>query len=250
MRLMLSLLFGTLKKKRSLEDSITKIQSGDVQLREELIVSFKPFIAKTVSSVCKRYINDSDDEFSIGLIAFNEAIDKYSTEKGSSLLAFAETLIRRRVIDYLRSQSRKQVILMDLQNDDDEDQTQSFLESEKSLQEYHKEMDAQKRREEILLYQEELKEFDVKFSDLVELSPKHSDARKSAILIANTLAQDPDLMKILYEKKRLPIKTLEEKVSVSRKTIERNRKYIIAIAIIISGPYTYLKDYIKGVLDE
>ena len=49
----------------------------------ELIDSYKPFIAKTVSSVCKRYIHESDDEFSIGLIAFNEAIQKYIPKKGT-----------------------------------------------------------------------------------------------------------------------------------------------------------------------
>jgi RNA polymerase sigma factor len=38
-------------------------------------------------------------------------------------------------------------------------------------------------------------------------------------------------------------------VKVSRKTIERNRKYIIAIALILIGDYVYLKDYIKGVLE-
>jgi RNA polymerase sigma factor len=38
-------------------------------------------------------------------------------------------------------------------------------------------------------------------------------------------------------------------VDVSRKTIERNRKYIIAIALIMTGDYVYMKDYIKGVLE-
>ena len=96
-----------LKKKRSLEETILKIQQGDSKLRNDIIHSYKPFIAKTASTVCNRYITESDDEFSIGMIAFNEAIDKYSSEKGSSLIAFAEIIIKRRVIDYLRSQSKR-----------------------------------------------------------------------------------------------------------------------------------------------
>jgi len=39
-------------------------------------------------------------------------------------------------------------------------------------------------------------------------------------------------------------------VAGSRKTVERNRKYIIAMAIIITGDYVYLKDYLKGVLNS
>jgi RNA polymerase sigma factor len=54
---------------------------------------------------------------------------------------------------------------------------------------------------------------------------------------------------MLFSNKRLPIKQLEKMVDVSRKTIERNRKYIIAIALILASDYVYMKDYIKGVLD-
>ncbi|WP_230129229.1 RNA polymerase sigma factor SigI [Bacillus sp. CECT 9360] len=250
MSFLLSGLFSASKKKQSLEETVLKIQDGDLFLRNELIGSFKPFIAKTVSSVCRRYINESDDEFSIGLIAFNEAIDKYSSDKGSSLLAFAEILVKRRVIDYIRNQTRRrQDIILDLSlENNEEDQSQTFLETEKSMQEYEKLKEVEKRREEIGLYQKRLSEFDVSFSDLVENSPKHSDARKGAIAIAKTLVSDPAMNEILLTKKRLPIKQLEEKVSVSRKTIERNRKYIIAVALILNGDFLYLHDYLKGVI--
>ena len=104
---MLCLLFMAKKQKCSLESKVLLIQQGDTTLQNELIHSYKPFIAKTVSSVCKRYIHESDDEFSIGLIAFNEAIQKYTPEKGNSLISFSEVLIKRRVIDYIRLQSTK-----------------------------------------------------------------------------------------------------------------------------------------------
>lgn len=242
---MLGLLFPPFKKK-GLEEIVLKIQNGENALRNELISSFKPFIAKTVSSVCRRYINESDDEFSIGLIAFNEAIDKYCPKKGSSLLAFAETLVKRRVIDYLRSHARRQDHILDLTLENDQNTTQSYLETEKSMQEYEKFKETQKRKEEIGRYQERLLEFDVSFSDLVQNSPKHADARKGAIAIAKLLVSDPELNRFLLAKKRLPIKQLEEKVSVSRKTIERNRKYIIAVSLILNGDFLFLQEYIKG----
>ncbi|PLT34414.1 RNA polymerase sigma factor SigI [Bacillus sp. V5-8f] len=244
---MLNLIFTPFKKKGSLEETVMKIQNGDGPLRNELISSFKPFIAKTVSSVCRRFINESDDEFSIGLIAFNEAIDKYCPTKGSSLLAFAETLVKRRVIDYLRSQSRKQDLIVDLGLDNEESSAQDYLEAEKSMQEYVKLKEAEKRREEILRYQKRLSEFDVTFADLAQNSPKHADARESAISIAKLLVNDPELQEKLLAKKRLPIKQLEAKVKVSRKTIERNRKYIIAVALILNGDFFYLHEYIKGI---
>ncbi|MFD0825103.1 RNA polymerase sigma factor SigI [Neobacillus cucumis] len=250
MSLMLSLLFMTKKKKKTLEESVKLIQQGDRILLNELIESYKPFIAKTVSSVCKRYIYESDDEFSIGLLAFNEAIEKYSSERGSSLLSFSEVLIKRRVIDYIRKQTKNQHISLDFQTSSlEEESPGTVIVNELSLENYHKKTDEQLRKDEIIQFQQLLKTFDLNFSDLVENSPKHADARKNAILTAKMIVDHPELKEILLEKKRLPIKQLEKMVDVSRKTIERNRKYIIAIALILSGDYVFLKDYIKGVLE-
>ncbi|MBT2690421.1 RNA polymerase sigma factor SigI [Bacillus sp. ISL-47] len=247
---MLSLLFMAKKRKRTLEETVELIQQGDTVLHNELIESYKPFIAKTVSSVCKRYIHESDDEFSIGLIAFNEAIQKYSQDKGSSLISFSEVLIKRRVIDYIRKQSKYQNLSFNGGANLDEDETAgSTIEDELSIEDFRKKTDEELRREEILQFTQILQQFDLSFADLIEQSPKHADARKNAMAVAGILVENDELKTILLEKKRLPIKQLEGYVSLSRKTIERNRKYIIAISLILAGDYVYLKDYIKGVLE-
>lgn len=247
---MLSLLFMTKKKKRTLEESVRLIQQGDQTLLNEIIDSYKPFIAKNVSAVCKRYIGETDDEFSIGLIAFNEAIDKYSPERGSSLLSFAEVLIKRRVIDYIRRQTKNNHININFNDGYQEDESPgNFIINELSYEDYQKEIEVNRRKEEILQFQEMLKTFDLSLNDLVESTPKHVDARRNAILIAKTLVEHEELRKLLLEKKRLPIKQLEQMVNVSRKTIERNRKYIIAIALVLMSDYIYMKDYLKGVLE-
>ncbi|MEK3989327.1 RNA polymerase sigma factor SigI [Robertmurraya sp. FSL R5-0851] len=248
---MLGLLFLPKKKKRSLEETVLAIQNGDQALQNELIYQYKPFIAKTVSSVCKRYISETDDEFSIGLIAFNEAIQKYSSDKGSSLLSFAEVIIKRRVIDYIRQQIKHQNLSMDANGfEENEDEvSQSSLEANMSLEEYHKQTDDELRKQEIIRFSKLLTEFDLTFKDLVENSPKHADARKNAMLVAREIVSNEEIKQFLVEKKRLPIKQIENSVSVSRKTIERNRKYIIAIALILMNDYLYLQEYIKGVLE-
>lgn len=247
---MLSLLFMAKKKKRTLEETVLLIQQGEQYLLDEIISAYKPFIAKTVSSVCRRYIYETDDEFSIGLIAFNEAIEKYSTERGSSLLSFSEVIIKRRVIDYIRKQSKNQHLSFDLTNDTkDEESAGTIIVNELSLDDYNKKNDDQLRKDEILHFQKLLTTFDLSLSDLVENSPKHFDARKNAIIIAKMLVENQELKELLFTNKRLPIKQLEKMVDVSRKTIERNRKYIIAIALILSGDYIFMKDYIKGVLE-
>ena len=62
-------------KELPLEDMIALAQQGDQHVQNYLLKTYHPFIAKCVSEVCKRYIDPKrDDEFSIGLSAFNEAI--------------------------------------------------------------------------------------------------------------------------------------------------------------------------------
>lgn len=241
----------TKKKKNSLEESVHLIQQGDRILLNDIINAYKPFIAKTVSSVCKRYIYESDDEFSIGLIAFNEAIEKYTPERGSSLLSFSEVVIKRRVIDYIRNQSKHQHMNLDLTSASHEEESSGMaIVNELSMVDFHNKTNEQLRREEIIHFQKLLTTFDLSFSDLVENSLKHADARKNAILVAKILVDDQELKEWLLEKKRLPIKQLEKRANVSRKTIERNRKYIIAIALILSSDFVFMKDYIKGVLER
>jgi RNA polymerase sigma factor len=247
-RLVLSLLFK--KRKNTLEETVALIQQGDSHLHNELIEAYKPFIAKTVSSVCKRFIHESDDEFSIGLIAFNESIDKYQPEKGSSLLSFAEVIIKRRVIDYIRKNSKNIPLRFDISEEYTDDESKGIsLENELSIENHKKKTEEEMRRGEIVEFQHTLKEFGLSFQEILEQSPKHMDARKNAMTVALKISNSLDLSEILWAKKRLPIKELESHVDISRKTIERNRKYIIAMAIILKGDYQYLKDYIKGVLE-
>lgn len=246
---MLSLLLRQAKKKNTLEDTVLLIQQGDKELQNQLIEQYKPFIAKAVSSVCKRYISEIDDEFSIGLIAFNDAIEKYSPEKGSSLFAFAELVIKRKVIDYIRKEARTPyTINIELQEQDESEFSQSKIEADLSINEHTKLIEQEHRKEEIIYFQHCLLDFKLTFEEIVEQSPKHFDARKNAVEVAAKLVEDNELREYLFTKKQLPVKQLEKQVAVSRKTIERNRKYIIAMAIIISGDFVYLKDYIKGVL--
>ncbi|WP_349305550.1 RNA polymerase sigma-I factor [Bacillus sp. FJAT-49736] len=245
MKTMLNLLLK--EKNKSLEETVVSIQKGDEAALQDLLLKYKPFIKKTVSSVCKQYIDDSDDEFSIGLIAFHEAIMKYDHDRGASLLAFAEVIIKRKVIDYIRSNSKYKEISMQLgTNDNDTNGTVQLIEDNISIEEFNIKRDEEKRREEILRFQELLKMYKLSFNDLIKHSPKHEDARINAFIAAKVIVEDQELLQQLQENKKLPMKLLEKKVIVSRKTLERNRKYIIAVALILAGDFLYLQEYLKG----
>jgi len=89
------------------EIKVARIQHGDVKLRNQFITDYQPLVAKITSRFCKRYVDPSqDDEYSVALMAFNEAINQYSKDAGVTFFSFAETVIRRRLIDHLRKESR------------------------------------------------------------------------------------------------------------------------------------------------
>ncbi|MBM7578288.1 RNA polymerase sigma factor [Jeotgalibacillus terrae] len=240
------LLFGLYKfsSKATLEEKVKQIQIGDTELLSEVLEAYKPFVKKTASKVCRRYIYDSDDEFSVALIAFHDALIKYQPDKGASVISFSELVIKRRVIDYLRThQKEKQEILFEPGSESVE--SAGYLENDQSMKAFASEQDAEARKEEILRYSASLKEYGLSFNELAVSSPKHKDARENAVFIAKLVSSNSEWFAELRRKKRLPIKQIEKEVDVSRKTIERNRKYIIAVAILINGHFPYLYEYVK-----
>ncbi|WP_458411998.1 RNA polymerase sigma-I factor [Schinkia sp. CFF1] len=238
------------KSKRSysegeIEELVFRAQSGDERVRHDLLDQYKPFVKKVVSKACKRYISESMDEFSVGLLALNEAVDQFNKDQGSKFLTFATVVINRRIIDYIRKESRHQHILLSDEEDEDGNIQENYIERKTSLDKYEADEVSKNRVEEIKEYQKLLFSYGITFEVLSNECPKHMDARENAKLIAKTVAEDVEIRTSLVEKKRLPIKDIESLVSCSRKTIERNRKYIIAIALIYIGEFNALKSYIE-----
>ena len=236
------------KKGTSLDHQVELAKQGDELTRNDMLKKYQPFIAKSVSEVCKRYIDPAkDDEFSIGLLAFDEAIEAYSEEKGSSFLSFARLVIKRKVIDYIRNEQKYPTLSSLDEEYYDEEQMENPSEVAAAKDRFQMETESWHRQQEIREFKEQLKQYKMSFEDLIEASPKHRDARESAVQVARLVFEDNDLKQQVLEKGRLPIKGLVDRVEVSKKTLERNRKFIIALVLIFHGDYVYLKDYLKGV---
>ena len=235
-------------EKASPESVVERIVQGEPGLRDTFIAAYRPYIAKVTSRFCKRYIDPTcDDEFSIALSAFNEAIDQFSPTAGKSFLGFAETVIRRRLIDYVRKEQRHAhtVPMSAFDTEDDEDTPVNPVETGEALAVYDKERQSELRRYEIEAFTARLKPFGISFMELADKSPKHADSRAMLYGIGARLASDAQLFALIEVKRQLPIKELTLLSAVSRKTLERNRKFIIAAAIIMQGDYPHLQAYLE-----
>jgi RNA polymerase sigma factor len=232
---------------------ILQVQQGKEDVRESIIKKYLPFILKVTARTCKRFIRlEEDDEASIALMAFNEALDKYNLEQNTSFFSFAETIIKRRIIDYFRKSQKgpQDMPWSSLTKDgEEEEDTVSKLDklTWKESEKIHFEKEiTELRSEEIVEYSVKLREYGIEFRDLVAVSPKHQDARVTAYQIAKIICENEIYRTYLLKKKTLPLKELEHEVKVSRKTLERQRKYIIALTIIILGEFYFLRDYLEG----
>lgn len=229
----------------SMQEALYYVQCGDEQLQNYLLVKYHPFIAKCVSEVCSRYIDPKvDDEYSIGLCAFYEAMLKYCPTRGKSFFSFANVVVKRKVIDYIRyTRKGPQVVSINTMYKDEARVNQGEIVA--ATENYLRACDRWCLKEELKDFQQDLQGYRICLKDLIKVSPKHEDARKSAARIARMLYEEEHLNKYVKTKKKLPLKLLHHKVEVSKKTLERQRKFILAMFIILNEDYLHLKHYIK-----
>ena len=232
----------------SVDRLLEPARRGDAQAREDLLRQYTPLVLRVGSQVSGRYLQvGRDEEVSVGLLALNEAVDRFDSSRGASFISFAEMVIKRRLIDYYRRQKGKSEIpLSDLEAEDDEGNPLQTVEQREAISRFVEEQEADDRKHEIVRYARRLAEYGIKFSELALISPKHEDARDRAIEAARLVARNPLFSQHLQTKKELPLKQLEERVGVSRKTLERQRKYIIAVALIMLEDFHHLRQYIAG----
>ena len=218
------------------------------QRREELIRSQEQTILRTASSACRRFVSRSDDEWSVALGAFSKAVDVYSQEKGD-FLPFAQMLIKRDLIDYYRSQKNtlREVTVaphvLEGGGEPEEDPSGVYLAVVKNSQE----ASDRSLRDEILAANELLSAYGFRFFDLTECSPQQDKTRKECAVAIRFMLTDSTLFAALEKTHKLPIKALAAASGVSRKTLDRYRKYIIMAVLILDGDYPQLAEYLKFV---
>ena len=210
------------------------------------------FILKTASKDLGKYITKSDDEWSIALSAFSQAVKDYSFSKGS-FLSFAELVIKRRMIDYLRNRSKNDSeILVDpfifSSESDEDDEANTIIKSEVSKKISISPDDTLKN--EIMTITDVLLQYGFSFYDLTSCSPKAEKTKLACAKAVRFISENPLLYKEMRASKTLPLKEIEKNTKLPRKILERHRKYIIAAVEIITGDYPYLAEYMRFVRKE
>ena len=232
-------------EKESFLDILRRIKNGDKLLKEKFIGDYRPFIIKSLFRSTGRITDiESSDEYSIALSAFNEAIDKFNEEKNCSFKSFSQQVMSRRLIDYRRSNRKNSKVypFSYLEFEENDNFEERYLASNHHDQVYSFEI-----KEELYSLLSGLGKFGLSIKDLVSSTPKHRKSKLMCIKVARIIAENEILLSRFNKKKTIPYSKLIKYVDVSQRTIERNRKYIIALVIILSGDLDVLKNYIKDI---
>lgn len=225
--------------------------STDMQSMESFVRRNEFFILKCASSVVHHYVTKSDDEWSIALLAFSQAVTDYSPGKGS-FMSFAELIIRRRLIDYIRTQSKhRDEILVSpsvFESPPEEDGTDHAMKA--AVAEKIISLPDDSIKLEIEAANQKFSSYGFLFYDLTDCSPKAEKTKIACARAVVYIIRNPILLHHIRKDKFLPNKLIEENTGVPRKVLERHRKYIIAAMEIMTGDYPYLSGYMRFIREE
>ncbi|MBD7943306.1 MULTISPECIES: RNA polymerase sigma-I factor [Psychrobacillus] len=246
--MLLSIIQGLFKTKQNKRKLGSGTIAGEEEAINDLLLANTSFIKKTAAYICKRPIDEQDEEYSIALNGFHEAVLAYNPKENASLQTLAHLIIKRRLVDFIRKEAarKEKVLLLHTGASDESVDEQHFIWNEQSIESYTEEQLTEARREELIRYGELLAEYNLSFNELTVAAPKHKDARKTAFLVAQIISESEELYQSFIKHKRLPLKDIEALVDVSRKTLERHRKYMIAVILLLNSDFVYIKDYVKG----
>lgn len=217
-----------------LQDLYTKAKENP-EAREKLIKIFTSQITQAASGIAGRSLNwENDDELSVSLIAFDEAIDTFDSNKGKNFWSYAKLVIKHRLFDYYRQENTWQKRIVLTQEGDGSNLEVMEKETKTAWQAIREEEEAKGRAEMVASFEKELLLFNISLKDLTRSSPKHKDARENLMEVALVLTNKKELLSQLLTSKQLPIKELMLLTGRSRKVLERGRRYIIALVIILS----------------
>ncbi len=218
----------------------------DSRAADDLIQAYMPFIKSETSKFLKRPPDSSDDELSIAMFAFYEAIRNYSKLKGS-FLKFAALQIKNRLIDNYRKEKKNQGQIS-LESTADDDKSELIDTIQDTHDEYSENEMREATRHEIEELSAQMTDFGVSMSDVADNSPRQQRTLEICQKAVSYARNNPEILEDFLRTKRVPLAKLAEGANVERKSLERHRRYLVAVLLICTNGYEIMRGHIMQVL--
>lgn len=207
---------------------------------EQLLRDYLPFLKKEVGGFYAPGL-EYDDRLSLGMLVFANCVKQYEPQRGA-FLSYASVCIRNRLVSEARKTGGQNTIPFSA----DEETGAAAPEDKAALAAYSRRREQQDLQEEIAALETQLLAHGTSFGELARAGPKQKRSRALCAGLAHRVAQDAALLAAFRQSGRLPQKELARQAGVSPKTVEKHRKYIVALLLILQGDYPGLGAYIPG----
>jgi len=219
------------------EVMIEKIKTHDEEakkLRNALIEEHFGFVVHTISKVTGRYVEiENSEELSIGLLAFNEAIDRFDSSKEAAFLTYAHLVITSRIRDYFKKGNNESVVSID-------DIKEEGLQHLSNVYEDG----SNEIAAEIQQWESILIKFGFDLETLVDETPKHIDTKNNAIALSEQISAEEDVVHKIYEKYRLPIAMIVLRFNTTKKVVKHSKRFIIATVVVLTKNFKMIYQWI------
>ena len=216
----------------------------DADAADGLIRQYMGFIrSETVKFTHAAPEDGHEDELSIAMLAFYEAILGYERTRGA-FLSYAARAIRNRLVDYYRREKRhRNVVSLHAPADDDGDR--SILETLPDTRDEIGELETRTAsQQEIREFGEQLERFGITFSDVADNCPRQERTLAACHRVLDHARSHPELLDRLVKSGRLPINELAAGSGADKKTLERHRKYLVAILLAFTNGYEIIRGHL------
>jgi len=221
---------------------------NDNYAADALIEQYLPFIRSETAKFLSRPPSDSDDELSIAMIAFHEAVGGYERRRGA-FLPYAATLIRSRLIDYERRERRHRGNLSLHAPTGEEEADGTLMDT---LADPHDHSGALISREatafEIRELSTQMIDFGVSLADVADNCPRQQRTLEACRAAMEYAKRRPELLEQVARTGKLPLNELAKGSGVERKTLERHREYLLALLLICTNGYEIIRGHLHQVM--
>jgi RNA polymerase sigma factor len=228
-----------------LSEKIT-LAKDDKRSLNQLISEYMPFIKKSVSSVFSKS-QMRQDFLTEAMLGFIQSVKTYNEEKGL-FISYAQIVIRNRLINAAKKEAAVQKPLFSIT---------ASSQNEEAIQEYeaadraYNDLAARKEAQmEISELNSTFVQWGFNWSDLLRCCPKQSRSRNSCHDVVHALITDKQLLAEMLRTGKLPIKRVCALTGKSEKMLEKYRRYISALVLILEGDFPYIHSFLPQFFDK
>lgn len=234
-----------MKEQHSIVLALRQAQQ-DPRAADDFIEQYLPFIRSETAKCTARPPHDMEDELSIAMFAFYEAMMAYRSDKGA-FLPLAAVAIRNRLIDHTRRNRRHSGSLsLDAPQGDEDNRTlaDTVANSADEVSAYH---DRAATQQEIEEFSASLAAFSLSLTEVAENCPQQERTLHACMAAVDYAKTQPLLLETLLTTGKLPIVQLSQGSGVPKKTLERHRKYLVAALLAYTNGFEIIRGHLQAV---